>query len=508
MTVLVGTMQLPVPEDADLVRAYLNGTHVSGGLWTGLTRASDHDHTGGVNGKPISVSSIPDGSITAGKLDPSVLLPYALVDGSKPFTGQVAMNSDAIVRDRLYFGAKPAGVADATLQRTGAGALRVDNRLGVGVDPIAWGAGHRALQVGGQGALWGDTGTTGAEAAYLSINTYFDGTSFRALGTSGGASLLRLQQGTLAYQTAPTAAQFGALTFTTRASIAPTGTLTLTPDAGTRALSAVGQAVISGSGGSLEIEDRAGPGTGRYQWLAQGGTFTIYDARQGKTRLDVGATGTLTLTPDAGQAALVRPGGDMILSSGGHIWAAPGVGGAHLPQVDNAHTSGHAAYRWSAVYAVAGAINTSSQEFKEGITPLSPAECYQAAKDVRWYEYAYRPPVYTAPEPPPDIAYDAADDNETKAEKKAARDEAEAASKAAHLKMVAETAPARHQRGFVFPVDGAEAKDELGGTLPPVPDLFGLSDRQSTTPQADLATLGAALQELIRRFEIVEAKVS
>ena len=74
--------------------------------------------------------------------------------------------------------------------------------------------------------------------------------------------------------------------------------------------------------------------------------------------------------------------------------------------------------------------------------------------------------------------------------------------------MVAETTPARHQRGFVFPTDGAggaEAKDELGGALPPVPDLFGLSDLQSTTPQADLATLGCAMQEIIRRLESLEA---
>ena len=69
--------------------------------------------------------------------------------------------------------------------------------------------------------------------------------------------------------------------------------------------------------------------------------------------------------------------------------------------------------------------------------------------------------------------------------------------------MVAETAPARHQRGFVFPA-GAEARTRRGAPLPPVPDLFGLSDRESTTPQADLATLGCALQEVIRRLEALE----
>ena len=73
---------------------------------------------------------IPDGSITTAKLDPAVLLPYALVDGSKPFTGAVTMNADQLIRDTLRFGAKPAGVADATLARTAAGALRVDTQPG------------------------------------------------------------------------------------------------------------------------------------------------------------------------------------------------------------------------------------------------------------------------------------------------------------------------------------------------------------------------------------------
>jgi len=197
-------------------------------------------------------------------------------------------------------------------------------------------------------------------------------------------------------------------------------------------------------------------------------------------------------------------GNHLTLSSTGWVYLAPDANYVIPPTDNSVYLGSVAPNRYAAVFAVQGTINTSSATVKEGITPLSPIECYEAAKAVRWYEYAYRPPAYTPPEPPPDIAYDAADDNETKAEKKAARDEAEAASKAAHLKMVAETAPARHQRGFVFPA-GASAKDELGGALPPVPDLFGLSDRQSTTPQADLATLGCALQEVIRRLEQLEA---
>ncbi len=131
MTVKLGTMQLPVTEDADRVRDYLNGTIADGGLWTALGRASDHDHTGGNNGKPISIASIPDGSIPPSKLDPAVLAPYALVDGSKPFTGQQAFNADLLVRDTLWFGAKPAGAADASLKRTAANVLEAAGQFSV-----------------------------------------------------------------------------------------------------------------------------------------------------------------------------------------------------------------------------------------------------------------------------------------------------------------------------------------------------------------------------------------
>jgi len=430
MTVNVGTMQLPVTEDPDPVRTYLNGTHPSGGLWTALTRASNHDHSGGLNGVQLTATSIPDGSITTAKLDPAVLLPYALVDGSKPFTGQVALNSDAIVRDHLYFGAKPAGVADATLQRTGAGALRVDTNLGVAVNPVAWAAGQVALQVGKAGALFVSSGTGNPQTVLGHNTAYTGGAAQIALHETWPASDITMTNGTIALRTAPAVAAGAAQTFTARASLAPTGTLTLTPDAGQPAL------VVGTTG-----------------------------------RIDAGAGQSLTLTAP----------GSVVVNPASVIFH---------PATDNAIYCGFTANRWVAVYAAAGAINTSTASVKEAITPLSPAECYQAAKDVRWYEYVYLPPTYQAP---PDVDGEDADTKEARLDE----------SKAAHARMLIETAPARHQRGFVFPA--GDAKDEAGGTLPPVPDLFGLSDRQSTTPQADLATLGCALQEVIRRLETLEA---
>ena len=437
MVVQVGVMELPVTEDPDDIQTYMNGEHTSGGLWTALTRSSNHDHSGGLNGVQLGATSIPDGSITTAKLDPSVLLPYSLVDGSKPFTGQVTMEADAIVRDAVYFGQQgSASPADATLSRTGPGALRLS------------GAANSGLEVRATGALAGAHVGQVVPGPRLdaTANLAFDGDELEP----GGHRLRGRPPGAGGGHPAPDPYRRGGANpatprLTNRLHLAPTGTLTLTPDTGVDGLT-----------------------------------------------VNVGGSGPFTVS---------RTGTDPLVYTG-TAWLKH-QGGGVAPSGDNAMYHGFSSNRWIAVYAVNGTIQTSSREYKEGITPLDPAACYQAAKDVRWYEFAYLPPVYQEPEPPPDIVYDEHDSNETKAEKRAAREEAEAGAREAYARMLVETAPARHQRGFVFP-DGAEEKDELGGALPPVPDLFGLSDRQSTTPQADLATLGCALQEVMRRLEALE----
>jgi hypothetical protein len=89
---------------------------------------------------------------------------------------------DPIVRDILSFGAKPTGTVDATITRTGAGALRADTNLGVGVAPAAWAATHRVIQVGQTGSL---NAAAAAQGVNLQDNTVWDGTSSKALVTGG-----------------------------------------------------------------------------------------------------------------------------------------------------------------------------------------------------------------------------------------------------------------------------------------------------------------------------------
>jgi hypothetical protein len=254
--ITVGPMALNQPQAADPMEPFFLGTQSGGGYWTDMSRISSHDHSGGLMGAPVAVN-IPDGSITAADLDPSVLAPYALVDGSKPFTGQVTMQADAVVRDALYFGQQGSALApDVTLTRTGVGALRVDTHLGVGVNPVAWLANYRAVQVGQGGALF-----SGADNAntILGQNVHYatDGQA-KAL-FAAEAALVELNFGTVAIKTAPSVAAGAAQTFTTRASIAPIGTLTLTPDAGQSAIaSAAGQQLQITSNGLNYVFGGAG----------------------------------------------------------------------------------------------------------------------------------------------------------------------------------------------------------------------------------------------------------
>ncbi len=137
---------------------------------------------------------------------------------------------------RLTFGPGGTTAPDATLQRTGAGALRVDTNLGVGVTPAAWGTGHRAVQVGGAGAVWADAAGAASPVTFLSQNTYYDGTAFKAIENKPAVLLQLSGNGTLTYGAAPAVAVGASQTFANRAVIGATGTLTLTPDAGAQTL--------------------------------------------------------------------------------------------------------------------------------------------------------------------------------------------------------------------------------------------------------------------------------
>lgn len=402
MTINVGPMQLESPESGDELEPYFLGQDPSGGYWTILQRLSYHDHSGGLLGAPISVLDIPDGSITAADLNPAVLAPYSLVDGSKPFTGQVTMQADAIVRDALFFGEQGTALApDATLQRTGPGALASTSTLtlttpaggpGLAVDKVVAGLTH-VLQVRRSGV--------GRWSAML-----------------GPADELQWWEQALG---------------TARMSLAQTGTLTLTPAVGA-------PAVVAGT---------ARAANARVQY--------------GEARVYTGNDGSFGVLEASGEAGI-----DFYLAGTRQLWLRAD---ALRPTPDNTKSAGDASNRFTAVWAVAGAINTSSRAAKEGITPLDPQRAMQAVRATPAVTFDY-----VAPARPPDY-YDLPDDPE----------QAQAVLEQ-RLTSAPLEAAARHQAGFV-----AEEADEL----------FLVGEGQ-TSPSSTAGVLLAALQQLDQRVQALE----
>lgn len=501
MVMLLGEMQLPVTEDPDPVRTYLNGTAPSGGLWTALGRASDHDHTGGLNGKQLNIAAIPDGSITTGKLDPSVLLPYALVDGSKPFTGQVTMASDAIIRDTLYFGEQGTALPPDTFwQRAGVNALRTDSNVGLGVSPAAWGSGWKSITLGNTGAISGTTGTF--QQVHITSNSYTDDTGSRAIA-AGAGSRLGIDGSGFYFYTAPSVSAGAVQAMTSRLTVAPDGmtrtqsTDTITnlivgghPNVPTAWASGVSSVLVGQTMTLYEIStygqwgsntynaaaaDRAiinAAGSKLYQqagalvWLncpavAPGATQTMVQ------RFKVDGNGTVFLTPAGGSSALVgtanlalhAAGGRLLLSASSQI-----VG----PSADAYYYSGYSDARWHSVWSQTGTIQTSHIDAKENIAALSPSACVEAVLGTQWWEFDYKP--FGQMDGQEDAAYQA---------------------------YLTESAPVRHQRGYV-----------LGSPDHRTSGLFGMGDRKSASPQTDLAVVACALQQALQRIAALEARAN
>jgi len=339
MTIKLGPMELLATEPLDGIEDYVNGLQPDGGEWTNWSRLSGHDHSGGLLGAPVT-AVIPPGSITAGQLDPSVLAPYALTDGSKPFTGPVTMQADAIIRDALHFGEQGTALApDATLSRTGAGALRVDTHLGVGVNPSAWEASWRTVGVGAMGSL---AGHTSYQATALTHNARLATDGHWTYLTNNQAQQITMTDGGIKFATAPAGTGWVTAFDTPKAVIAPTGTLTLSPDGGASAL----VANVAG-GGQLFVADG----------ILSGGAARLY------------ASHHLELQP---------------------------AGGMVLPGAANSYALGAAGTPWSVVYATNGTIQPSSAAVKQAIAPLDPGEAMAAVRTTEPVTF-----TYTAPPPPP-----------------------------------------------------------------------------------------------------------
>lgn len=129
-----------------------------------------------------------------------------------------------------------------------------------------------------------------------------------------------------------------------------------------------------------------------------GGTVVIYtapsatagDVQTFTARASIGSTGTLTLTPEAGQPALTSPGNLIVTTTGTGRIVFDSASDIVGPNTDNQENLGYVDARWAAVYAVNGTIQTSSKAEKDEIAPLDPERALAVVRATDLYEFTYK----------------------------------------------------------------------------------------------------------------------
>jgi hypothetical protein len=127
----------------------------------------------------------------------------------------------------------------------GTTAVTIDTaqNVGVGVTPSAWQSTRRALQVGSNAALWGNV--AGAGTTFLSNNTYFDGTNFKYLNTSGASYMAQQTDGSFTFNSAASGTAGNNVTFTQAMTLDASGNLLVGTTTANGKLSVYGGAVSS-----------------------------------------------------------------------------------------------------------------------------------------------------------------------------------------------------------------------------------------------------------------------
>jgi len=118
--------------------------------------------------------------------------------------------------------------------------------LGLGVTPsTSWQSTRRILQVGGSAALWASSGSAGT--LFLSNNTYYDGTNFRYLNTSGASYLAQQTDGSYSFNQAASGTAGNAIAFNQAMTLDASGNLTV-PNIYTNTTAAVTYVAVSSAG--------------------------------------------------------------------------------------------------------------------------------------------------------------------------------------------------------------------------------------------------------------------
>ena len=510
---------LPKGNGGDNARDYLKGAIAGGGLWTALDILDNTilDTIADAKGD-IIVGTAAD---TIGRLAVGPNGTFLVADSAQPtglgwsssltLTGPVDMQADATVHDTLYFGAKPNGAADTNLKRNAAGGLTLTAPVNQAALITTAAGAYTGLQVAShQGNVFNNQ-------ADIRLTRQAPTGDDQWIWFQGGASAGDMLIGRRANQDDLRISLWNGASLQNRLSIGPYNGMVLTDltAPSTSSFNIVSQtnanigfndSARSGrvgfvSGGTLLLyNDSAGAGlqigtAGNIAYISTTGqTHQFYIG--GTLRWNFDINGTINVTPNGAYPAIsVAAGANAIIASQGTNNVQFNSSGNFVhPDRDNIVHLGAVSLRWLDVWAVTGTIQTSSAEAKRDINPLNPDDCAQAVLDTDWVSFTYLPSEFIEPEPPPEIAYDEHDDNETKAEKKAKRDALVDDARKLHAQQLLETRHTRQQNGYV-----------LGSDQHKTHDLFGLGDRQTKNNGSDLGIVAAALQNALHRIAALEA---
>lgn len=470
-------------------------------------------------------------------LDPDPVLPLTLLRNYPA----LAFGADGTVNVERH-------VADATIP-TGPGLVFNTPVLGLNVPYQGlrpWqSANYSAFQIGKTGAL---TATNfGGAGIYVQSNSYVHPSGNIAIDATQGSTSLGLTSDQVLLYAAPppVGGSGGALVYALRLHMNADGTFAFTPKPQTYRPYAIntdgnniamGQALqwhssyvaIDMPGGALFADRTAGNrielssnsyvntagnlvpfvGTipGCKLQLYGGQLYYVFfpTVAAGATqsaimKFSIDQSGVVSFWPGAGPSATISAGaangnarfGSTAASSRMEIY-----GTGCVPFATDFMFLGEGAYRWASVYAASGTVSTShiSAKDAQSITPIDPAKALAAFRRTTLYDFDYKDPPFVPVPPemlPPDIAYDATDDNEKKAEKKAKRDAHEAQHRAGYEERVAEAAKTRRGRHGVV----------LGSPDHPVDPFFMLGDDESFEPGHFAAGVAAALKGFMAETE-------
>ena len=150
--------------------------------------------------------------------------------------------------------------------------------VGIGTVPSAWGGSFKALQLGGNGAVWFPP--TGTGTVFISNNTYFDGTNFKYLNTGAASYVANSSDGVFSWNQAASGTAGNNITFSERMRIDSSGNVGIGTSSPATKLSVATEArIFSATQSILSFGNAANTSYAKLEYDDTTGNFNLNNPR-------------------------------------------------------------------------------------------------------------------------------------------------------------------------------------------------------------------------------------